>query len=197
MDTKWEIAQSAAQHIVEDGMPWGLAKQQAAESLGLSKRVDLPDNDLVLEAVREHIALFVSDTQPRQQQQLTELALTWMERMHAHRPHITGAIWLGIATQWSDIHLDLYCDDSKMPEIELLNRNVSFDTAQTEGPRGEPIPQIVISEQIPGWSHSVSIVLTLRQTDDLRGAIKANRSGQAPRGDAEALKRRLKGANNE
>jgi hypothetical protein len=193
MDTTWEIAQAAAQHIVDDGMPWGLAKRQAAESMGLRKRIDLPDNELVLSAVREHIALFAADTQPLQQQQLAELALTWMDRLHAYRPHVTGAIWLGIATQWSDVHLDLYCDDPKMPEIELLNRGVAFDTAQVDSPRGESFPQIVISEHIPGWPHRVAVALTLRHTDDLRGAIKASRTGQAPRGDANALKKRMKG----
>lgn len=194
MDSKWEIAQLAAQHIVDEGMPWGAAKRHAAESLGLSRRTDLPDNDVILKAVREHIALFGGEAQIQIQRDLMAVAFTWMERMANYRPHITGAVWLGIATQWSDIHLDLYCDDPKMPEIDLINKGIAFDTSQATGAKGQDISQLVVLERPPGWQHGVAIVMTLHDADDIRGALKPQKDGHAPRGDATAL-RRLWGEN--
>lgn len=197
MDSKWEIAQLAAQHIVDEGMAWGAAKRHAAESLGLSRRVDLPDNDLVLQAVREHIALFGGADQAEIQRQLMQVALVWMDRMAAYRPHITGAIWLGIGTQWSDIHLDLYCDDPKMPEIDLLNQGVAFDVGQATNAKGQDISQLVVLEKPEGWHHGVAVVMSLHDADDIRGALKSQKDGQAPRGDATALRQLIKKENHE
>jgi exodeoxyribonuclease-3 len=39
--------------------------------------------------------------------------LRWMARLADFRPHLSGAVWRGTATRLSDVHLDLYCDDSK------------------------------------------------------------------------------------
>ncbi len=190
MDSKWEIAQMAAQHIVDEGMAWGAAKRHAAESLGLSRRTDLPDNDTTLRAVREHIALFGGDSQAKIQRELMTMALVWMDRMSQYRPHVTGAVWLGIGTQWSDIHLDLYCDDPKMPEIDLLNNGVTFDTGQTTNAKGLDISQLIVLERPAGWQHGVAIIMSLHDADEIRGAIKT-RDGQSPRGDAAALRQLL------
>lgn len=188
---KWEIAQAAAAKIVDDGMPWASAKRHAAQDLGLPTRTALPGNDLVLQAVREHIALYCADTQPQQLFELRQLALRWMDRMHAYHPYVSGAVWLGIATSWSDVHLDLYCDDPKMPEIDLLNQGLSFDTGEGVGARGEAVPQIIVMAQLPQWRNAVAVVMTIYDANDLRGALKAGASGEAPRGDAKALRQRV------
>ncbi|MFX8110555.1 hypothetical protein ABTK99_19830, partial [Acinetobacter baumannii] len=81
--------------------------------------------------VREHIAIFHADTQPAELRALRELAAQWMDRLAEFRPHLTGAVWRGTATRLSNVHLQLYCDDSKAAEIALLNRGLSFDVAET------------------------------------------------------------------
>ena len=186
---KWEIAQAAASKIVEDGMAWAAAKRHATEDLGLPTRTALPDNSLVLQAVREHIAIFGGEEQARALHDLRALAAQWMRRMAAYRPHVTGAVWLGIATRWSDVHLDLYCDDAKVPEIDLLNQGMNFDTGEGTGVRGEPVPQLIVLERLSGWDTSVAVIMTLYNADDLRGALKADKTGQAPRGDLNALEK--------
>jgi hypothetical protein len=191
---KWEIAQTAATKIVDDGMSWGLAKRHAAEDLGLPARTALPGNDLVLQAVREHIALFGDEAQAQHLLELRQLALHWMSRMSAYHPHVSGAVWLGIATQWSDVHLDLYCDDPKMPEIDLLNQGLSFDTGEGLGARGEPVPQVIVMAQLPQRRSAVAVIMTLYDANDLRGALKPGASGEAPRGDAKALRQRIDAA---
>ncbi|OYX11238.1 MAG: hypothetical protein B7Z11_05050 [Acidovorax sp. 32-64-7] len=108
-----EIASTTARLVVEEGLEWGPAKRRAVRQLGLPARTPLPDNDEVEDAVREYIALFCADTQPRELRALRQLALVWMERMSAFRPHLGGAVWRGTATRLSDIYLQLFCDDSK------------------------------------------------------------------------------------
>jgi hypothetical protein len=190
--TKWEIAQAAARRVVDDGMAWGAAKRHAAEDLGLSPRTALPDNDMLLEAVKEHISIFCAEEQAQALLALRQLACTWMQRMTEFRPHITGAVWLGVATHWSDIHLDLYCDDTKMPAIALLNHGQAFDTSQTTDSKGHDLEQLVVLERLPGWHTGVAVIMTVRDADDLRGAIRADpHSGVAPRGDLAALQRIL------
>jgi hypothetical protein len=66
-----QIAQAAAVMAVEEGLEWGAAKRRAVKQLGLPARTALPDNDLVEEAVREHIALYCADTQPSELQAIT------------------------------------------------------------------------------------------------------------------------------
>ena len=52
-----EIAAVAARLIVDEGMEFGLAKQQALKSLGLTGKVPLPSNDELEDAVFEHLNL--------------------------------------------------------------------------------------------------------------------------------------------
>lgn len=188
---KWEIAQAAAAKIVDDGKPWSTAKRQAAQDLGLPVRTALPGNDLVLQAVREHIVLFCPQQQAQALALLRDLALRWMRRMSAYRPHLSGAVWLGVATRWSDVHLDLYCDDLKMPAIDLLNQGVDFDTGETPGARGQSVPQLIVLQRVADWPQPVSVVMSLHDADDLRGALQAHKSAQAPRGDLDAVLGRI------
>ena len=73
-----EIAQAAARMVVEEGLEYGPAKRRAVKLLGLPARSLLPDNDVVEDAVREHIALYCADTQPTELRALRALALEWM-----------------------------------------------------------------------------------------------------------------------
>ena len=100
-----EIAQTAARLAVEDGLDWGSAKRRALRELGLPARTALPDNEVLEAAVREYLALFCADTQPGELQALRRLALVWMERLAAFRPHLCGAVWYGSASRLSDICL--------------------------------------------------------------------------------------------
>jgi hypothetical protein len=176
-----EIAARAAALIVDEGLDWGPAKLRAARDLG-SPRAALPDNDAVEAAVREHIAIFHADTQPGELRALRELAAQWMARLAEFRPHLTGAVWRGTATRLSNVHLQLYCDDSKAAEIALLNRGLKFDIADTPGPRGKPVDLLILDAPCAALGERVTLCLTILDFDDLRGALKAD-----ARGDLAAL----------
>ena len=74
---KSEIAATAAALVVEEGLEYGPAKRRAVKQMGLPARTELPDNDILDNAVREYIAVFCADTQPFELAALRELALVW------------------------------------------------------------------------------------------------------------------------
>lgn len=187
MSATEEIAAAAARLIVDEGMDWGPAKQRAARDLGLPRSAAMPGNDEVEDAVREHIAIFHADTQPGELRALRELAAQWMQRLVEFRPHLTGAVWRGTATRLSNLHLQLYCDDSKAAEIALLNRGLDFDVAETTGPRGRAVDMLVLDVPCPALQERVTLCLTILDFDDLRGALKPDGRGRTERGDLPAL----------
>ena len=181
-----EIAAIAARLIVDEGMDWGPAKQRAARDLGVP-RAALPGNDEVEDAVREHIAIFHADTQPGELRALRELAAQWMARLADFRPHLTGAVWRGTATKLSNVHLQLYCDDSKAAEIALLDRGVTFDVAETTAGRGRQVDMLILDAPCAALGERVTLCLTILDFDDLRGALKPDSRGLTERGDLAAL----------
>lgn len=183
-----EITQTAARMAVEEGLEWGPAKRRAVKQLGLPARTPLPDNDMVEAAVREYIEIFCPDTQPQELRALRELALVWMERLQAFRPHLSGAVWRGTATRLSDIYISLFCDDSKSAEIALINHNVSYDVTEVTGFHGERVDALSISSLCQPLGEVVGVHFLVYDYDDLRGALKADAQGRTQRADLQTLR---------
>jgi hypothetical protein len=188
-----EVIAVAARLVVEEGLEYGPAKRHAVKQLGLGMRTALPKNEDVERAVEEYIALFCADTQPGELRILRELALSWMERLTAFRPHIAGAVWHGFATAKSSIYLQLFCDDSKSAEIALIDMGAQFDTASATGFHGEMVDVLVMQPMARALGVYVAVHLFVYDFDDLRGALKPDARGRAPRGDTAALRKRLLG----
>ena len=188
-----EIAATAARLVVEEGMEYGPAKRRAARVLGRnsSRSAELPGNDAVEDAVRDSLAIFCADTQPAELAELRTIAARWMERLAPFRPHLTGAVWRGTATRLNDIHLDLYCDDSKEAELVLIDRRVDYDVASAPGPRGESVDVLSIAEPSAVLGERVTLHLHVLDHDDLRGALKPDAGGRTQRGDLSALRKLL------
>lgn len=187
-DLMAEIAAVAARFVVDEGLEYAAAKRRAVKQLGLPQRTALPDNALLEAAVREDIAVFCADTQPAELRTLRELALLWMERLEAFRPHLGGAVWHGTATRHSDIHLQLFCDDPKAPEWTLLDHRVEYHHGEATGGRGEPVSVLTLRDRSEALEQWVLIHLTVLTHDDLRGALKQDVQGRKPRGDLVALR---------
>lgn len=188
-DTLATVAATAARLVVEDGLEYQAAKQQAARQLGLGSRGPWPDNALMDAAVREHIAVFCPDTQAVELQALRELALVWMERLADFEPLLAGAVWLGTATRHSDIYLQLYCDDPKTAEFQLLDRRVDYQPGTVTGWRGEPVEVLTVRSRCDNLNQWVLVHLMLYDRDDVRGALKPDAQGRVLRGGAQALRR--------
>ena len=111
-----------------------------------------------------------------------QLALTWMERLAQFRPYLGGAVWHGTATRLSDIYIQLFCDDPKSAEIALIENHVDYEPAryrlQRRAGRGlEPV------ERQPRIGRGHRRALMIYDHDDVRGALRPDAKGRAPRGD--------------
>ncbi|MBV8469903.1 MAG: hypothetical protein JOY60_08610 [Burkholderiaceae bacterium] len=183
-----EIAAAAARMVVEEGLEYGPAKKRAQRQLGLPRQVPLPSNEELEAEVRGYLALFCADTQPAELQALRELAALWMSRLAEFRPHLCGAVWRGTATRLSNIHLQLFCDDSKSAEIALINMNIDYEVGEAMGPRG-PVDCLAFAAPCKALNESITVCLTILDYDDQRGALKPDARGRTERGDLAALQR--------
>ena len=184
-----EIAAVAARLVVEEGMEYAAAKRKAGREHG--RRAELPSNEQVEDAVREHIELFCADTQPAELRALRAAALPWMQRLQAFRPHLAGAVWRGTATRHSAVLIDLYCDDPKAAEIALINAGVDYDSGSLERPGREPLHVLTVATRSRELGEPVTVHLSLHDHDDQRGALKPDARGRSWRGDLAAVQRLL------
>jgi hypothetical protein len=194
MSATGHIAAAAAELVVEEGMEYAQAKRKAAQALGRrgGRPGELPSNEQLEDAVREHIAIFHAETQPAELLALRQLALQWMLRLTGFRPHLSGAAWRGTATRRSSLHIDLYCDDPKGAEISLLNLGVNFDVGTLDRPGESPLDVLTVATPVPALDgEHVTIHLLVRDLDELRGALRPDARGRSWRGDTPALQRLL------
>lgn len=186
-----EIAIAAARMIAEDGLDYATAKRKAARQVVGDTRIEgtwLPDNDQIEEEIREYQALFQSDSQPAVLRRLREIALEWMQRLQPFNPFLTGAVLNGTAGEHSDIHLQIFCDNAKDVAIWLLNANVQYDVSETRhfAARGL-VETLSFMWRASRAEEPVGIHVALYNTDDLRGAMRADARGRLPRANAQAL----------
>ena len=189
------IAVAAARLIVEEGMEYGAAKRRAARDLGVNARNgELPGNDDIEDEVRAYLGLFHAETQPAELAELRRIAAVWMERLAAFRPHLTGAVWRGTATRLNSIFIDLFCDDSKSAEMALIDQRIDYDVSSIDGPRGRVLDVLNLHVRSATIPTGVHVALTVRDYDDLRGALHRDSRGRSDRGDLAALRSRDSGA---
>lgn len=186
-----EIAATAARLVVEEGMEYGPAKRRAARQLGRhsTRASELPSNDAVEDEVRTYLSIFCADTQPAELAALRAVARVWMERLAEFRPHLTGAVWRGTATKLNNVHLQLFCDDSKAAELALIDRGVSYEVGSTTSLRGAEVDVLSVSSASAELGEQVTVLLSVLDHDDLRGALKPDASGRSQRGDLAALRK--------
>ena len=197
MTDQWEmdIATTAARLVVEEGLDYGAAKRRAVKQLKLPPRTALPANERIEAEVRDYLALFCADTQPAELLALRRVAHRWMRQLQVFRPHLAGSVWHGTATRLSAIELQLFCDDPKSAEIGLINFNQRYEVASARGFTGEVVD--VLGLQVRGEPDAVlaqeyiGVHLAIYDHDDLRGALKPDGQGRAPRGDLAALDKLL------
>ena len=184
-----EIAASAAQCVVEEGLEYGPAKRRALKVLGLPPKTPLPNNDQVEAQVREYIEIFCADTQPIELMALRQHALMWMNRLAAYRPYLGGAVWHGTATRLSDIYLQLFCDDAKSAELLLIDKGVRYEVHAVSGFKGETVDALSVRSHCDVLNEEIGVHFMVYDYDDLRGALLPDTHGRPWRGDTEAVRR--------
>ncbi len=177
--------------IAEDGLDYSTAKRKAARQVVGETRVDgswLPDNDQIEEEIREYQSLFQGDSQPAVLRRLREIALDWMQRLEPFNPYLTGAVLNGTAGEHSDVHLQIFCDNPKEVAIYLLNANIQYDVSETRhfAQRGY-VETLSFLWKASRDAEPVGIHIALYDTDDLRGAVRADARGRLARANAQAV----------
>jgi hypothetical protein len=119
-----------------------------------------------------------------------------MERLAEFEPLLVGAAWRGTANRWSDLHLALYCDDPKAPEIALLNAGESPEPGpQGRDARGQMQQNLLLwLRPPPGFEQEVALHLAILGSRERRGALLPDARGQTLRGDAQGLRRLIEAA---
>ena len=182
-----EIAAVAARLVVEEGLDFGSAKRKALSHLDVPERSPLPCNDALERAVEEYIAVFCPEEQASELRALRLLAVRWMRRLQEFKPYLSGAVWTGIATRRSDIYLQLFCEDSKMAEIELINQDIRFSPRRVKGLLGDPVDALSIHAWSEELGEDIGVHLVVYDLDDLRRAPRADHRSRPMRGNLSAV----------
>ena len=181
------IAQTAAAIMADEGLGYGMAKQMALKRLHLSPKTPLPDNTEVEEALREHIALFHADECTQVLRAWREVALLWMQRLDAFHPYLFGSVWRGLATRQSAVQIQLFPDDGKSVEIDLLNRGVSFDIGQAPGLSGHGVDVLQVWHRCEPMAQDISVLLWIEDREAIKQARSKDRLGRKLRGNTASV----------
>ncbi|MEJ7138425.1 hypothetical protein [Amphibiibacter pelophylacis] len=181
-----EIAQAAAAAIVDEDLDYAAARRRAVQDLGLERvRAHLlPSPETLEDAVRAHLRLFHADTWPQELRALREAALTFLKRLPFDAVYVRGAVWRGTATRLSCVHAEIYSDDPKLAEMQLLDQGWPLEQVG-DGRSHDPVLHLPLP--VPAWREMSSLYLYLLPREALHGALKADTRGRRWRGTPQEL----------
>jgi len=121
------VAQEAARIIVDHGVrDYRLAKQKAAERLGILGRGALPGNAEVEAAVSEHLEIFGGESHADHLRLMRVAALSAMELLSAYSPRLVGPVLVGTADENSAVNLHVFADSAESVAMELAEIGISY-----------------------------------------------------------------------
>lgn len=121
------IAFEAARIIVDEQVTdYRLAKQKAAERLGLGARAKLPENAVVQQAVIEYQRLFGGPAYAEHLDKLRRTALRAMALLAEFAPRLVGAAVSGAATSAHRVQLHAFADKPETLDIFLHDHGIEF-----------------------------------------------------------------------
>ncbi len=125
------LAERAARLMAEEGIgSFLIAKQKAAERLGVSGIGQLPDNAEVEAALASYQRLFQGPAQASRLHQQRLAALAAMERLSEFRPRLTGPVLIGTATAHVPATLHVFCETAEELAVWLHERGIPFTLAE-------------------------------------------------------------------
>ena len=164
-----EISQHAAKLILESSVELTLARKQAVQNLKLPRGANANFAAVLAEA-QTQLRLYYPQHAPHLAS-LRQLALRWMDKLTDFSPLLQGNVWLGLATRYSAIYLDLYVESAKDLEIWLINQGIDYSVADDGADRPDA-PHLICSDLAPNFHHLVDIHLQVHDADQVRGAVK-------------------------
>jgi hypothetical protein len=123
-----ELIEEAARLICDEGYAdYRVAKQKAAERLGISRGVALSDNTRIEAAVLDRQKLFGGDTYRAQLLDMRRTALRAMRLLSAFDPRLSGSSVSGAIGQGHRVQLHLIADQPETVEMLLHDRHIPFE----------------------------------------------------------------------
>ncbi len=121
------VAQEAARIIVNHGIrDYRIAKQKAAQKLGLDARRSLPGNAEVERALSEHHSLFGGESHADVLLEMREAALSAMQILAAYSPRLVGPVLNGTADENSAVNLHVFSDHAEAVAATLGERDIPY-----------------------------------------------------------------------
>jgi hypothetical protein len=121
------VAQEAARIIVNHGVrDYRLAKQKAAERLGVNGRGSLPGNAEVEAAIAEHLQIFGGEAHDNLLRLMRTAAISAMEMLAEFSPRLVGPVLAGTADENSAVNLHVFADSVEMIAMEIGARGIQF-----------------------------------------------------------------------
>jgi hypothetical protein len=143
-----ELAQTAARIMAEqDIADFLVAKQKAAQRLGVSENGNLPRNVEIQDALREYHRLFDTDKQARLMSRLRRQARNAMAMFEAFSPRLVGRVLAGTASDHSSVELHLFAETSEQVALHLIQNDVPYEMREWRGRsrRGQVLSRPVFS----------------------------------------------------
>ena len=121
------VAQEAARIIVDHGVrDYRVAKQKAAERLGMSARGSLPGNAEVEAAVADHLQIFSGSSHEDLLRLMRTAALSAMELLAEYSPRLVGPLLTGTADENSAVNLHLFADSPEMIAMDIGDMGIQY-----------------------------------------------------------------------
>lgn len=121
------VAQEAARIIVNHGVrDYRVAKQKAADRLGVTGRGSLPGNAEIEAAVAEHLQIFGGDAHEDRLRLMRVAALAAMDLLAAFTPRLVGPVLAGTADENSAVNLHVFADSPELVAMELEQIGVGY-----------------------------------------------------------------------
>ena len=121
------VAQEAARIIVDHGVrDYRVAKQKAAERLGMSARGSLPGNAEVEAAVADHLQIFSGNSHEDLLRLMRTAALSAMELLAEYSPRLVGPVLAGTADENSAVNLHLFADSPEMIAMDIGDMGIQY-----------------------------------------------------------------------
>ena len=121
------VAQETARIIVEQGIrDFRVAKNKAAERLGLRERGALPGNREIEQAVGDHLQLFGRESHLDLLRMLREAALSAMDLLAPFAPRLVGPVLSGTAATNCAINLHVFADNVESVALTLQENEVAY-----------------------------------------------------------------------
>lgn len=121
------VAQEAAKIIVNQGVrDYRVAKQKAAERLGMNGRGSLPGNTEIEAAVADHLQIFGGESHADLLRLMRTAALSAMELLGIFSPRLVGPVLAGTADENSAVNLHVFADSPEIVAMEIGDRGINF-----------------------------------------------------------------------